>query len=197
MRATVIYAWFVLLSIIACIQKINCGYGDYDYGDTPLQDAVRKNDLDLVKTLLANGNDVKATNYEEETALMIAASYSSAKMIELLIPNSDVKATNNDGNTALMYAARYGNEKSVELLLTNSDVKATNNEGYTALMNAARYGNEKSVELLLPNSDVTAENKRGETALEIAKIYQNNQIVSLLQIYRWSIIFADTDFFQQ
>jgi len=61
MRATVIYAWFVLLSIIACIQKINCDYYEYeeDNGDTPLQDAVRKNDLDLVKNLVANGNDVK------------------------------------------------------------------------------------------------------------------------------------------
>ena len=187
MRATVIYAWFVLLSIIACIQKINCDYDEsdlfesgYDYGDTPLQDAVRKNGLDLVKTLLANGNDVKATNYAEETALMIAATHGSAKMIDLLIPNFDVKAANKYGFTALMYAAMSGNEKSVEMLLPNSDVKATNNEGYTALMYAARQGNEKSVEMLLPISDVTAENKWGETALDNAG---SIQIFSLLQKY--------------
>ena len=61
--------------------------------DTPLQDAVRKNNVDLVKCLLAQSNDAKATNNDGETALMITAEYGSSKMMELLLPKSDVKAT--------------------------------------------------------------------------------------------------------
>ena len=80
MNANVTYAWLMLLSIIACLQKVNGNYAP-DYGDTPLQVAVRNKDVDLVKSLLFNGNDVKATNDFEETALMIAAGDGSAKMI--------------------------------------------------------------------------------------------------------------------
>ena len=184
MKATVTYPWLVLLSTVACLQNV---YGfeyydytdDYDFGDTPLQVAVKKKDVDLVKSLLANGNDVKATNIKGQTALMIAAGEGSPTMIELLLPISDVKATDNYGGTALIYAARSANDKSVELLLPRSDVKATDNYGYTALMIAAFFGKEKSVELLLPRSDVKATNDYGKTALDIAKGF--DQIVSLLQ----------------
>ena len=151
MNANVTYAWLMLLSIIACLQKVNGNI----YGDTPLQVAVRNKDVDLVKSLLSNGNDVKATNDFEETALIIAAGDGSAKMIELLLPNSNVKATDYYGNTALMLAAVSGNEKSLELLLPNSDIKATNLNGFTALMyavmGAAMGRNEKCVELPLLN----------------------------------------------
>ena len=181
MKATVTYAGFVLLSIIICLQKVN---GNYSL-NSPLQVAVINNNVDLVKYLLANDNDVKATDkYGEygETALMIAASYQGfAEMLELLLPYSDVKATNKWGSTALMYAAKKGNEKAVELLLPNSDVKATNYRGETALMYAAGSGNEKSVELLLPNSDVEATDRWGATALDVAKSLGHKQIVSLLQ----------------
>ena len=129
-----------------------------------------------MKSLLANDNDVKATNPYGDTALMTAAGFEgSAKMVELLLPYSDVKATNQKGYTALMYAAESGNEKSVELLLPNSDVKATSKYGrigVTALMYAALSGNEKSVELLLPNSDVKATDNGGNTALSIAAGFQ-------------------------
>merc|ERR1711971_874450 len=178
MKATVTCAGFVLLSIITCLQKVN---GDYQ-NNSPLQIAVINNNVDLVKSLLANDSDVKATNDHGDTALMTAAGiFGSSKMVELVLPYSDVKATDNFGYTALMYAAMSENEKSVELLLPNSDVKATNVRGETALMHAAMSGNEKSVELLLPNSDVEAINRRGNTALGLAKALGRNQIVSLLQ----------------
>ena len=110
MKATVTCAGFVLLSIITCLQKVN---GDYQ-NNSPLQFAVINNNEDLVKSLLANDNDVKATNPYGDTALMTAAGFEgSAKMVELLLPYSDVKATNQNGYTALMKAAMSGNEKSV------------------------------------------------------------------------------------
>ena len=145
MKATVTYAWLVLLSIITCLERVN-GYGDR--GDTPLQVAVRKKDVDLVKSLIANGNDVKATNRIGQTALMIAAGDGSSEMMEILLPNSNVKATDKKGFTALMFAAMNGNEKSVELLIPHSDVKATNNEGDTALDIAESHGEYHIVSLL-------------------------------------------------
>ena len=117
MNANVTYAWLMLLSIIACLQKVNGNWdpGNY-FGDTPLQVAVRNKDVDLVKSLLSNGNDVKATNDFEETALMIAAGDGSAKMIKLLLPNSNVNAIDYFGNTALDIAKKYGYNQIARLL---------------------------------------------------------------------------------
>ena len=50
MKSYVISAWLVLLSTIACLQKVNGAF-------TPLMSAVNKNDVDLVKRLLDNGVD--------------------------------------------------------------------------------------------------------------------------------------------
>ena len=143
MKASIISSWLLLLATVAHIQNVNGAYKD-----TPLMKAVSGNDMDLVKRLLANGADAKATNKYGETALMYAAKSQNEKSVELLLPNSDVKVTNQLGKTALMYAVRGGDEKSVELLLPNSDVEATNQWGKTALDLAKSLGHNQIVSLL-------------------------------------------------
>ena len=78
--------------------------------------AVNKNDVDLVKHLLANGADAKATNYYGMTALMYAALGANEESVKLLLPKSDAKATDNYGLTALDYAKSRGNNQIVQLL---------------------------------------------------------------------------------
>ena len=96
--------------------------------------ATRKNDVDLVTQLLANGADAKAANSMGQTALMIAAEHGSTQMVEILLPGSDAKASTKSGYTALIYAAESGSNKMVEILLPKSDAKATQTNGYTALI---------------------------------------------------------------
>ena len=88
---------------------------------TPLINAVFNNDKNLVKRLLADGADAKATIGSGYTALMYAAVYGTEKMVELLLPKSDVKAVccqtaNNNGYTALDFAKSFGNSQIVSLL---------------------------------------------------------------------------------
>ena len=85
--------------------------------------------MDLIKRLLRNGADAKATNNNGETALMFAARKGDDEMVEILLPKSDAKAVPNSGYTALMLAAKYGNVEMVERLLPKSDPKATNCTG--------------------------------------------------------------------
>ena len=118
MRSSIISAWLILLSATACISQVN----DYYL----LEDAIVKDDVNLLKQLLNNGTNAKAANKDGWTALMKAARYGTEKMVELLIPVSDVKATNEDGDSALMLAAERGTDKIVELLLPGSDAKAAN-----------------------------------------------------------------------
>ena len=91
MKATVTYAWLVLLSTVACLQNVNCE------NRTPLMSAVMDNDVDLVKRLLANGADAKAADTYGDTALMLATVSGNVKMVEILLPKSDAKAANTDG----------------------------------------------------------------------------------------------------
>ena len=111
---------------------------------------VNEKDVDLVKRLLANGADAKATNINGQAALMIAAENGNEKLAELLLPKSNAKANNKYGDTALMIAAYYyyGNKRVVELLLPKSDAKATDNHGLTALDYAKSYGHKQIVRLL-------------------------------------------------
>ena len=114
----------------------------------PLINAVRRNDVGLIKRLLSNGVDAKATNNDGETALMFAARKGDNKMVEILLPKSDAKAVSNSGYTALMLAAKYGNIKIVERLLPKSDPKATNWRRETAYDLAKKYHHYQIVRLL-------------------------------------------------
>lgn len=69
----------------------------------------------------ASGGDVFFRAFEpiaNETALMFAAKYGNARMIEVLINNdSDLKILNNKGKTALVYAAEAQNYSTFEVLI--------------------------------------------------------------------------------
>ena len=114
----------------------------------PLINAVRRNDVSLIKGLLSNGADAKATNNNGENALMFAARKGDNKMVEILLPMSDAKAVSNSGYTALMLAAKYGNVKMVEHLLPQSDAKATNWRKETAYDLAKKYHRYQIMRLL-------------------------------------------------
>ena len=141
MNLYIISEWLVLLATTACLQNVNCE------NVTPLISAVLNNNVDLVKRLLANGADAKATYYGK-SALMMAAEYGDNKMVEILLPKSDAKATDTSGDTALMWAVLYGTAQMVEILLPESDVKAANTKGDTALDLAKALGSNQIVRLL-------------------------------------------------
>ena len=145
MKASVTFAFFLLLATATRIQKVNGASPD----EKQLRDAARRNNVDLVKRLLDSGVDAKATDDSlGYSALMTAAAYGNYKSVELLLPKSDVQATDNFGWSALMAAARWGKSKSVELLLPFSDVEATDRRGRNALDLAMKNGHNQIVRLL-------------------------------------------------
>ena len=115
MRSSILSAWLVLLLATVCMSKVN------------LWQAVRNDDLNLVKQHLENGTDVKASNvspsgltllmYLSKWSLTVGSLNNRKQLLELVLPASDPKAADNEGNTALMYAAREGNHTIVEMIL--------------------------------------------------------------------------------
>lgn len=123
--------------------------------DEALQDAAQGNDATLVKELLNAGANPKHTSDVGWTALMVAATYGNAEMVDTLITaGSDVNAADKNcgGQTVLMWAARSGREakqKIRSLLKGGARLNGTSNDGHNALMSAAGAGDLEAVEYLL------------------------------------------------
>jgi hypothetical protein len=81
--------------------NVHAGVNDW----TPLMHAIHKNQPRSVRTLLANGARVNETNSHGTTALIMAAGYGYAGIVQdLLRAGADPALRDNDGRTALSAA---------------------------------------------------------------------------------------------
>jgi ankyrin repeat protein len=122
-------------------------------GTTALHWAAFKDDMEMVKMLLAAGANVRATTREGAiTPLFMACTNGDAAMIETLIKaGASAKSVKSNGTTALMTAAASGSVDAVKVLLDHgADVNAKETaHGQTALMFAAALNRAEVVKLLL------------------------------------------------
>jgi ankyrin repeat protein len=117
--------------------------------------------------------DVYAQDDGGRTALMFAAGFGTAEVVETLLDaGADVNAREERGQTALMFAGMlYGTAEVVEALLdAGADVNAREERGRTALMFAVRFGTAEVVEALLDaGADATVISEDGRTAWDFAE----------------------------
>ncbi len=160
--------WNTLFIAIACgVSVVSLAGADGRVADpdgtTPLDWAVRQNDLKTANALIKAGADVKAPNRYGVTPIAIAAMNGSAAMIrQLLDAGVDPNSANPGGETALMTAARTGKADAVTLLLdrgANVNAKDDVHE-QTALMWAVLENHADVVQLLLARgADINAHTK--------------------------------------
>lgn len=134
-----------------------------------LIDATRKQDLESVRTLLADGADANAAQADGATALHWAAHRENSDLIAALIDaGADVNAANRLGATPLYIAARSGRSDLIQQLLAagaNPNVQLT--EGETPIMSASRTGATEGVrDLIASGANVNViETSRDQSAL--------------------------------
>jgi ankyrin repeat protein len=137
-------------ALLAQNADVNGAQGD---GSTALHWAAFHDDMDLVRTLLAAGANVRAVTREGGiTPLFMACVNGNADIVEtLLFVGADANSAKTNGTTALMTAASAGNADAVQSLLTHgADLKAKESvHGQTALMFAAALNRDVVVKLLL------------------------------------------------
>jgi ankyrin repeat protein len=157
-----------------------------NYGITPLLDASRTGDEEIIEVLLKAGADPKIAHPEGETPLMAASKSGSLAAVQLLLSRGvDVNAADTfQQQTALMWASAEGHAEVVEALLkagADPNRKAHVNPlterknvdfptgGFTALMWAARNGSEDTVRALVKGgADMTLKNGDNATATMVA-----------------------------
>ena len=138
-------------------------------GDLRLIQAVKKDDAQAVRTLLAQRADLSATEADGSTALHWAAQRDNPEIAGLLIAaGANPKAATRYHITPLHLAATNGSAAIIERLLkAGVDPNSTAEEGQTALMTASLSGRVPALRVLLAaGAQVnTAEPLRGQTAL--------------------------------
>ncbi|EFO60978.1 Kinase, NEK [Giardia lamblia P15] len=137
---------------------------------TDLMRAVDRNDVEAVKALIPLQGGVKMKGCAllggwkvyEGTALMRAAVYGHAEIVELLA-EKEKGLRDSNGWTALVFATAHGHVHCVKLLLEKEGGMQCNS-GWTALMSAARYSYTDCLKLLLEREGGIQDNEGG-TAL--------------------------------
>jgi quinoprotein dehydrogenase-associated probable ABC transporter substrate-binding protein len=158
-----------------------------DTGDlTPLMNAVKGGDYELVRALLAHKADVDAVDRDGWSAVMHAAWLNEPKMIRTMGAGYGANlelAEELTQSTALGLAVQKGKALAVVALLdsgANPDT-AMGEGNYTPLMIAAKVGNLPGAQVLLQYSaKVDAVNSGNNTALMIAAISDQADLLAIL-----------------
>jgi ankyrin repeat protein len=148
-----------------------------------LDEAVRLNDIVLVKALIDAGADVNAIDELGETPLHVAVVRGYREVASLLIEKgADVNAGDVRGLTPVHAAAWRGYRDSVDLLITKgADINARDKDGLTPLHTAALAGRKETVaQLIEKGADVNAKNKDAVTPLHAAALAGDRETVALL-----------------
>ena len=151
--------------------------------DSPLADAVEKQDRARILALLLHAAKVNAAQVDGTTALHWAAHHNDlATAKRLVAAHADVNAANRYGVSPLSLACMTGNTELVELLLqAGADPNTTLSGGESVLMTAARTGQLGAVRALLARkASVNAKERRGQTALLWAAAEGHAAVVQLL-----------------
>ena len=150
----------------------------------PLVRAVRSQDMDTVRSLLAQGVEVNERQADGSTALHWAVHWEDQETVDLLLTaGADPTAANDLTMTPLVMAATNGNGAIVRrLLAADADADTARTSGETALMLAARAGSLEAVTALLAaGANVnTTETTRGQSALMWAAAGAHPDIVAAL-----------------
>jgi uncharacterized protein len=105
----------VMLYIIGVVLQAVIVY--YILTGADLISAASSNDLEAVKSSIAQGANVNDKDKDGKTALIYASEKGNADIVKFLIAQgANVNAKDKDGKTALMYAADKGHTDVVALL---------------------------------------------------------------------------------
>lgn len=143
--------------------------------------AVKRDDAELVQSLLARQFDGNAVNAAGQSGLFLALKEPSPKVTAVLLawPGIRIESRSADDESPLMMAALRGDLAQVKVLVARgADV---NKPGWTPLHYAATGGHAAVIGLLLDeNAYIDAASPNGSTPLMMAARYGNDESVRTL-----------------
>ena len=147
--------------------------GNIYLGDvSPLQYAIFKNNTNIINTLLHYGADINRKDSLGDNALMYAARFSSAEVIDTILnySSNSYRVVDIYGNTPLHNASSLGNTNALIALMNRTpiNINIQNINGDTPLHLAVKNNNSNTYRfLLLKGADYTIKNYDGKTASDL------------------------------
>ncbi|XP_046663629.1 ankyrin repeat and SAM domain-containing protein 3-like isoform X1 [Homalodisca vitripennis] len=150
-------------------------------GWTPLMYACWGTHERVVTCLLAAGADRKILNFENQTALHLAAKSGSLTIAQLTFQKGIVDFIDSQGKTALYSAVEFGHVDIVGYLLSEGADVNYSCQGMTPLMVAAAQGQRCLVEVLVKHgANKRTRNQQGFTASQLAAKNGHLELAQLL-----------------
>ena len=147
--------------------------------------ACRKGDLEGVRWLTQDGQDVNRSDSYGDTPLMVAAKIGHDQVVgELIRAGADVNGKDNYKQTALHCASRRGLSSVIKTLAeAGANLNVQDKRGVTPLMEAANYGHANVIKTLAEaGANLNVQDKRGMTPLmEAADCGHANVVVELIR----------------
>ena len=147
--------------------------GNVYLGDvSPLQYAIFKNNTNIINTLLHYGADINRKDSLGDNALMYAARFSSAEVIDTILnySSNSYRVVDIYGNTPLHNASSLGNTNALIALMNRTpiNINIQNVNGDTPLHLAVKNNNSNTYRfLLLKGADYSIKNYDGKTASDL------------------------------
>lgn len=117
-----------------------------------LIEAVKTNDIEIIKDLIKSKVDINEKNTCGNTPLMISAENKNIdqNIVKLLIKNgADINQKNNKNETVLTTAIKYNNKKIIQLLIkSKANINGLDYYGRSPLKIANLFGNKDIINLL-------------------------------------------------
>ena len=150
-----------------------------------LVEAIKSNEFEAAKMLIAAGFNVNASNSDGDTAMMLAAANGHTEIARLLIVSgANIDNKDSIGRTELMLVSRNGHREIAQLLIAaGADVNSKANYTLlTALIYATENGHKEIAQLLInAGADVNSKaNYNLLTALIYATEKGHKEIAQLL-----------------
>jgi ankyrin repeat protein len=166
-------------------QSINLQF-DWRYVMTALMNAVKNNDVALVRELIQQGVNVNELDANKDASLIIAAYKGYTEIVKLLLEaGADVSVVDPGMQATALHAAAYaGHAQAAKLLIEhNIDIdKQGPYNGYTALHDAVWQNNIETARALIEaGANLHIKSHTGETPLEFAKSRNHREIVALIE----------------
>lgn len=143
----------------------------YQAGDeAKLMEAVRRNDVEAVRTLLKAGANPNVGDYWKDAPLLQAVWQDNLEAAQLLLDQGAVPDIKGRGYTPLGLAAQNGSVPLVRMLLrAQADPNRKSDDGDTPLHGAALLGHAEVITALVrAKPDMAAFNREGLTPLAVA-----------------------------
>jgi ankyrin repeat protein len=153
---------------------------------TALMTAVKHNDVNAVKSLIAQGANVNELDANQDAPLVMAAYQGHTDIVRLLLEaGADVAAVDPGMKATALHAAAYAGRTAAARLLVEYHIDIDRQgpfNGYTALHDAIWQGHVETAEVLIDaGANLHLKSHSGETPLDFARSRGQERIAALIE----------------